>query len=84
MSKQVSPEVFCIYNFRKIHRKTPVSKSLFKQSCSPPACDFFFIFLFFFFKLGFTTSKAEQPLQGLELQEKEAQKDYSIQEICLE
>ena len=29
----------------------------------------------FFFKLGFTPCKAEQPLQGMELQEKEAQKD---------
>ena len=28
--------------------------------------------------------KAEQPLQGMELQEKEAQKDYSLLEICLE
>ena len=28
-----------------------------------------------FFKLGFTPCKAEQPLQGIELQEKEAQKD---------
>ena len=28
-----------------------------------------------FLKLGFTPCKAEQPLQGLELQEKEAQKD---------
>ena len=27
-----------------------------------------------FFKLGFTPCKAEQPLQGMELQEKEAQK----------
>ena len=26
----------------------------------------------------------EQPLQGMELQEKEAQKDYSIQVVCLE
>ena len=30
---------------------------------------------FFFFKLGFTPCKAEQPLQDMELQEKEAQKD---------
>ena len=37
-----------------------------------------------FFLLGFTPCKAEQPLRGMELQEKEAQKDYSIQEICLE
>ena len=28
-----------------------------------------------FLKLGFTSCKAEQPLQGMELQEKEAQKD---------
>ena len=28
-----------------------------------------------FFKLGFTPCKAEHPLQGIELQEKEAQKD---------
>ena len=29
----------------------------------------------FFFKLGFTPCKTEQPLQGMELQEKETQKD---------
>ena len=29
----------------------------------------------FFFLLGFTQCKAEQPLQGMELQEKETQKD---------
>ena len=28
-----------------------------------------------FFKLGFTPCKAEQPLQGIKLQEKEIQKD---------
>ena len=28
-----------------------------------------------FFELGFTPFKAEQPLRGMELQEKEAQKD---------
>ena len=28
-----------------------------------------------FFKLGFTPCEAEQPLQGIELQKKEAQKD---------
>ena len=31
--------------------------------------------LFFFFKLGLTPCKAEQPRQGMELQEKETQKD---------
>ena len=31
--------------------------------------------LLVFFKLGFTSYKAEQPLQGMELQKKEAQKD---------
>ena len=35
-------------------------------------------------KLGFTPSKTEQPLQDTELQETETQKDYSMQEICLE
>ena len=30
---------------------------------------------FFFFKLGFTPCKAEQPLQDMELEEKEPQKD---------
>ena len=38
--------------------------------------------------MGFTPCKAEQPLwgmglQGIGLQEKEAEKDYSIQNICL-
>ena len=37
-----------------------------------------------FFKSGFTPCKAEWPLQGMELKEKEAQKDWGIQEICLE
>ena len=35
---------------------------------------------FFLKKLGFTPCKAELPLRGMELQEKEAQKDYIIQE----
>ena len=30
---------------------------------------------FFFLKLGFTLCKAEQPLQGTQLQEKETQED---------
>ena len=34
--------------------------------------------------MGFTPCKAEQPLRGMELQEKEAQKDESIQKVCLE
>ena len=37
-----------------------------------------------FFLIGFTQCKAEQPLQGMKLQEKEVQKGYSIQEISLE
>ena len=37
---------------------------------------------FFIYILGYTPCKSEQPLQGVELQEKEAQKDYSVQEIC--
>ena len=38
----------------------------------------------YFFKLGFTPCKADLPLQGIKLQEKETQKDQGIQEICLE
>ena len=38
----------------------------------------------FFKKLGFTPCKDEQPLRGIELQKKEAQKGWSILEICLE
>ena len=34
--------------------------------------------------MGFVPCTAEHPLQGIELQEKEAKKDQSIQEICLE
>ena len=37
----------------------------------------------FFFKLGFTPCKAEQPLRGMELQEKKHKKDYKKQKICL-
>ena len=36
-----------------------------------------------FFKLGFAPGKAEQPLRGMELQEKH-KKDYRIQKVCLE
>ena len=35
-------------------------------------------FLFFIFLIVIHLCKAEQPLRGMELQEKEAQKDYSI------
>ena len=45
----------------------------FADVCSKtPLCRYFLIF----FSLGFTPCKAKQPLQGMELQEKEAQKDY--------
>ena len=39
---------------------------------------------FFFFKLGFTPCKTEQPLRGMELPENKHKKDYRIQKICLE
>ena len=35
----------------------------------------------FFLKLGFAPCEAEEPLRGMALHEKEAQKDQSIQEI---
>ena len=40
--------------------------------------------IFFFFKLGFTPCKSEQPLRGMELQEKKHKKHYRIQKISLE
>ena len=42
------------------------------------------LYLWLFFKLGFTPYTAEQPLQGMELKEKKQKKDYRIQKICLE
>ena len=38
----------------------------------------------YYFLIGIHSSKAEQPLHGMELQEKEAQKDLSTQESSLE
>ena len=38
--------------------------------------DMFILRMFFFFLFGFTPCKAEQPLRGMELQEKEAQNTY--------
>ena len=37
-----------------------------------------------FFKLGFTSCKAEQPRQGMGLHKKGPQKDYNIHKIGLE
>ena len=34
--------------------------------------------------MGFTPSKAEQPLPGIKLQEKKHKKDNRMQKICLE
>ena len=38
----------------------------------------------FYFNWDSLHARPEQPLQGMELQEKETQKDQGIQEICLE
>ena len=40
--------------------------------------------LFIFIYLFLIGIHSMQPLPGMELQQKETQKDYSIQEICLE
>ena len=42
------------------------------------------ISIFYFFNWDSTPCKAEQPLRGMELQEKKHKKDYRIQKICLE
>ena len=62
--------IFCSFNYRRKVIIKGVRNRIF--------------FYFLFFKLGFTPCKAEQPQQGMELQEKEAQKDWSIHEISLE
>ena len=41
-------------------------------------------FFLWFFLIGIHSLQAEQPLQGMELQEKEMQKDWGMQKICLE
>ena len=40
--------------------------------------------IFFSFNWNSLQAGGEQPLQGMELQEKETQKDEDTQEICLE
>ena len=42
-----------------------------------------YIYTFFFF-FNFTPCKANQPLRGMELQERKHTEDYRIQKICLE
>ena len=50
---------------------TAKNQSQFKQNVS----GIWKILFRSFFKLGFTLCKTEQPLRGMELQQKEAQKD---------
>ena len=38
-------------------------------------------YIYIYILIGFTPCKAEQPLRGMKLQRKEAQKDYSKQEV---
>ena len=45
---------------------------------------FVIYYYYYFFLMWFTPCKAEQPLRSMELQKNEAQKDYSIEDICLE
>ena len=40
-----------------------------------------YIYIYIYILIGFTPCKAEQPLRGMKLQRKEAQKDYSKQEV---
>ena len=39
---------------------------------------YIYIYIYIYLKFKFTPCKAEHPLRGMELQEKETQKDYSI------
>ena len=47
-----------------------------------PAISTFYLFNTPFFKFGFTPCKAEQPLRGMQLEEKKHKKDYRKQKIC--
>ena len=66
-----------------INQLLAITHEIFQAfDCNPPL-EVKSVFLDFF-KLGWTPCKAEQPLQGMESQEKEDQKDENTQEICLE
>ena len=65
--------------FHKISLASQTNR-ICRQTVNPNKDHIILIFL----KLWFTPCKAEQPLPDMVLQEKEAQQDYSIQEICLE
>ena len=55
-----------------------------KSDYEPYICVVYSMNSDFYFFIAIHPYKAEQPLQGMELHEKEAQKDPSIQEIPLE
>ena len=72
---------FTILNYHSgggLWKNTPMASSLYSSN-KIQIC--VFIYLLIFFQLGFTPCN---PPQGIELQEKETQKDWGIQEICLE
>ena len=75
----------CLYSKRLRNQpKPPIMSDLPPERLSAFLPLFYFMELKNFFKLGFTPCKAEQPLRGMELQEKKHKKDYRIQKICSE
>ena len=67
--------------FCKIYKNTFFDRTHLVAVSVFPCC---YVAKQFFFKLGFTPCKAEQPLQGIELQEKKFKKDCRVQKIYLE
>ena len=57
-------------HLQKVYKTSPTYQCFAKECAG-----LFYYYYYYFFQLGFTPCKAEQPLQGMELQEKEAQKD---------
>ena len=66
---------YCNLFLQKLNVYTYKSEVLIRLRKIAAAINLFLFFTFFNCDLGFTPCKAEQPLQGIELQEKEAQKE---------
>ena len=85
----VSPSVVCLNTSR--HRLYKLSQSTSMPNLTTGYSTVTWVEVVFFSKkkkkrkkLVFTPCKAEQPLQGMELQQRETQKDQSIQESYFE
>ena len=69
--KKTQPKTLTIFGFWLFATESLNKKGLDLRP-GPPSHAKYFVKKYRFFKLGFTPCKPEQPLQGMELQEKEA------------